>query len=175
MEPDLEQERWQSAIGKLMSITPSEPRLARNPVEVIRIIDESAHLPQKNPYKLLFDIMKHDRKKSSLSRALKKLRTFQKENSIDPVFSEYAATTLEWIAQRSKLRGFQNFGIKALKIMKKLEFEDKEKRMGAIVKEYTRIGIDVDVKKLDKKWKAKKKAPKEDKTKAVEIVARRGI
>jgi hypothetical protein len=47
--------------------------------------------------------------------------------------------------------------------------------MGTIVKEYTRIGIELDVKKLDKKWKAKKKAPKEDKTKPVQIVARRGI
>jgi hypothetical protein len=175
MEPELEQERWQNAIGELMSITPPEPRLSRNPVDAVRIIEEGALLPQKNPYKLLFDIMRHDRKKSSLVRALKKLKTFQKENSVDPTFSEYAATTLEWIAQRSKLNGFENFGLKALKIMKKLEFENKENRMNAIVEEYKRRGIEVDVKKLDKKWKAKKKAPKEAKTKAVEIVARRGI
>ena len=175
MEADLEKERWQGTLEDLMNITPAEPRLARNPFHAGRIIEESTQLPQKNPYKLLFDIMKHDRKKSSLVRALKKLRTFQKENSIDPVFSEYAATTLEWIAQRSKLSGFANFGIKALKIMKKLEFENKQARMDAIINEYTRRGIEVDVKKLDKKWKTKKRAPKEAKTKPDPIVLRRWI
>lgn len=166
-------QRWQSALVRLIDITPQEPKLARNPFDASRVIEDSAKLPQKNPYKLLFDIMRNDRKKSSLARALKRLKTFRRENQIDSGFSNDAAVTLEWIAHRSKLKGFESFGLKALKIMSKLEFEDKQTRMDAIVEEYKLKGIEVDTKKLDKKWETKKSPSKEIKINPATIARRR--
>lgn len=170
METNSEQSKWQDALGGLMGITPADPKIARNPIDAMKILQESSYLPQKNPYKLLFDIMRYERKKSSLARALKRLKTYQKEKPVDPIFSDYAAATLEWIAHRSKLNGFEDFGLKALKIMARLEFENKRSRIGAILDEYERKGLELDVKKLEKGWKAKK-PPK----KAVERQIRAGV
>ncbi len=135
--------RWKDAIDALLDATPKDRRVARNPFLVMKIIETTVGIPDATGYGTLFKVLQNDRRKSKLVRALKKLKheVVDSTENKGPEFYEYVATTLEWVAHRNATSSHFELGIKAIKLLSRINYPDKESRLERIKNAYLGSGF----------------------------------